>query len=71
MHMSSKTQVVTPKGETKYFPVFPKSGGITSRISPESSLVHFNNGRYYGKHTDGSTLGDYVRGRRGDVCYGS
>ena len=36
-------------------------GGITSRISPESSLVHFNNGRSNGKHREGSTLGDDVR----------
>ena len=51
--------------------IFPNRGGITSRISPESSLVHYNNGRSNGKHREGSTLGDDVRGRPGDVSYDS
>ena len=41
--------------------IFPNRGGITPRISPESSLVHHNNGRSNGKHREGSTLGDDVR----------
>ena len=40
-------------------------------ISPESSLVHYNNGRSNVKHREGSTLGDDVRGRSGAVCYDS
>ena len=51
--------------------IFPNRGGITSRISPESSLVHYNNGRSGGKHREGSTLGNDVRGRPGAVCYDS
>ena len=31
-------------------------------ISTESSLVHYNDGRSNGKHGEGSTLGDDVRG---------
>ena len=40
-------------------------------ISPESSLVHYDNGRSNRTHREGSTLGDDVRGRPGAVCYDS
>ena len=69
MYRLSKTQVVTHKGETVYFPI--EVHGITSRISPESSLIHYNNRRPNGKHREGSTLGDDVRGRPGAMCYDS
>ena len=47
MYRSCKTQVITQKGETEYFPI--EVGVVsTSRICPESSLVHCNNGRSNG-----------------------
>ena len=51
--------------------IFSNRGGITQMISPESSLVHYNNGRSNGKHREVSTLGNDVRGRPGAVCYDS
>ena len=40
MHRSCQTKVVTQKGETEYFAI---EVGYISRISTESSLVHYNN----------------------------
>ena len=69
MYRSSKTQVVTQKGETEYFTI--EVGLHQGSVSPESSLIHYNNGHSNGKHREGSTMGDDVRGRPGAVCYDS
>ena len=65
MYRSSKTQVVTQKGENEYFPI---EVGLHqgSALSPlllimVMDVLNENNGA-------GSTLGDEVRGRPGAVC---
>ena len=71
MYRSSKTQVVTQKGETEYFPI---EVGLHqgSVLSPLLSIIIMDVlTRSNGTHRQGSTLGDDVRGRPGAVCYDS
>ena len=68
IYRSSKTQVVTQKGDTEYFPI---EVGIHQKSAMSAILFHYSIGRSNGKHREGSALGNDVRGRPGAVCYNS
>ena len=60
MYRSCKTQVITQKGETEYFPIEKGS-------APSPLLFIIINMEVLTENTE--TLGDDVRGRPGAVCY--